>query len=92
MIPSFLGNAVGGGLFTGVVYWYLFLSGGEEIEVFEGEMTAQDTAVYEQVRLPHSPSSPFSPPLPFPLLFPPPSSSLPPSSLTPILLVRRSGL
>lgn len=25
MIPSGLGNIVGGGLFTGVLYWYLFL-------------------------------------------------------------------
>jgi len=55
MIPSFLGNAVGGGLFTGVVYWYLFLSGGEEIEVFEGEMTLQDRTVYEQVSYFYSP-------------------------------------
>jgi hypothetical protein len=27
MIPSLLGNIVGGGLFTGVLYWYLYLAG-----------------------------------------------------------------
>jgi hypothetical protein len=27
MIPSLLGNIVGGGLFTGAVYWYLYLAG-----------------------------------------------------------------
>lgn len=29
MIPSLLGNIIGGGLFTGVVYWYLFLAGND---------------------------------------------------------------
>ena len=46
MIPSFLGNAIGGGLFTGVVYWYLFLAG-SEVELYFDTMAA-DTAVYEQ--------------------------------------------
>lgn len=27
MIPSLLGNIIGGGLFTGVIYWYLYLAG-----------------------------------------------------------------
>jgi len=46
MIPSFLGNAIGGGLFTGVVYWYLFLAG-TEVEIHFDTMPT-DTAVYEQ--------------------------------------------
>lgn len=46
MIPSLLGNFVGGGLFTGVVYWYLFLAG-EEVEIHFDTMPL-DTAVYEQ--------------------------------------------
>lgn len=47
MIPSLLGNIVGGGLFTGVVYWYLFLAGGEEVEI-HFDTLPMDTAVYEQ--------------------------------------------
>ncbi|KAE9371573.1 hypothetical protein N431DRAFT_410451 [Stipitochalara longipes BDJ] len=46
MIPSLLGNIVGGGLFTGVVYWYLFLAG-EEVEI-HFDTQPLDTAVYEQ--------------------------------------------
>jgi formate/nitrite transporter FocA (FNT family) len=42
MIPSFLGNAVGGGLFVGVVYWYLFLAG-TEVEIHFDTMPT-DTA------------------------------------------------
>jgi len=49
MIPSFLGNFVGGGLFTGVVYWYLFLAGGEEVPIhFDQETGAMHAAVFEQ--------------------------------------------
>lgn len=29
MIPSVLGNIVGGGLFVGVLYWYLYLAGND---------------------------------------------------------------
>jgi hypothetical protein len=46
MIPSLLGNFIGGGLFTGVVYWYLFLAG-QEVEIHFDTMPL-DTAVYEQ--------------------------------------------
>lgn len=46
MIPSFLGNAIGGGLFTGAIYWYLFLAG-NEVEIHFDTMP-MDTAVYEQ--------------------------------------------
>ena len=46
MIPSLLGNIVGGGLFTGVLYWYLFLAG-TEVEIHFDTMPL-DTAVYEQ--------------------------------------------
>lgn len=27
MIPTALGNLVGGGLFVGTIYWYLYLTG-----------------------------------------------------------------
>ena len=46
MIPSLLGNIVGGGLFTGVIYWYLFLAGTEVPIHFD--TLPLDTAVYEQ--------------------------------------------
>lgn len=53
MIPSLLGNIIGGGVFVGLVYWYLFLSGGEEVQIhFDTE--AMDTAVYEQGIFPFS--------------------------------------
>jgi hypothetical protein len=29
MIPSLIGNIIGGGVFTGVLYWYLYLAGTE---------------------------------------------------------------
>ncbi|KAK0120466.1 hypothetical protein ONS96_010680 [Cadophora gregata f. sp. sojae] len=32
MLPALLGNIIGGGLFCGAVYWYLFLEG-EEVEI-----------------------------------------------------------
>lgn len=46
MIPSLLGNIVGGGLFTGVVYWYLYLAG-TEIAIHFDTMPL-DTTGYEQ--------------------------------------------
>jgi len=46
MIPSFLGNVIGGGLFTGAIYWYLFLEG-DDVEIHFDTMP-MDTAVYEQ--------------------------------------------
>jgi hypothetical protein len=46
MIPSLLGNIVGGGLFVGAIYWYLFLEG-TEVEI-HFDTTPLDTAVYEQ--------------------------------------------
>ncbi|RDW63472.1 hypothetical protein BP6252_11017 [Coleophoma cylindrospora] len=35
MIPAGLGNIVGGGLFVGVVYWYLYLAGSEVTVPFD---------------------------------------------------------
>ncbi|TVY62743.1 putative formate transporter [Lachnellula suecica] len=46
MIPSALGNIVGGGLFVGGVYWYLYLAG-NEVEI-HFDHTPMDTAVLEQ--------------------------------------------
>jgi hypothetical protein len=46
MIPSLIGNFIGGGLFTGVIYWYLFLAG-TEVEI-HFDTQPLDTAVYEQ--------------------------------------------
>jgi formate/nitrite transporter len=33
LIPTTLGNTVGGGLFVGAIYWYLYLTGEGEVEV-----------------------------------------------------------
>lgn len=33
IIPAFLGNVVGGGLFVGVLYWYLHLQGEDAVLV-----------------------------------------------------------
>ena len=33
MIPTTLGNIIGGGLFVGVAYWYLYLTGEGDVEV-----------------------------------------------------------
>jgi formate/nitrite transporter len=33
MIPALLGNIVGGGLFVGVVYWYLYLSANDAVVI-----------------------------------------------------------
>ncbi|TAQ83136.1 hypothetical protein B7494_g8539 [Chlorociboria aeruginascens] len=46
MIPSLIGNFIGGGLFTGVIYWYLYLAGTDVPIHFDG--IPMDTAVYEQ--------------------------------------------
>jgi hypothetical protein len=46
MIPSALGNIVGGGLFVGVVYWYLYLAG-QEVEI-HFDLRPADIAVSEQ--------------------------------------------
>jgi Formate/nitrite transporter len=35
MIPAALGNIVGGGLFVGVLYWYLFLLGDDVVIHFD---------------------------------------------------------
>lgn len=37
MIPAFLGNLVGGGLFVGVVYWYLYIQGDSRPIFIDGE-------------------------------------------------------
>ena len=46
MIPAGLGNIVGGGLFVGVAYWYLYLAGNEVEIHFDDSPT--DTAVFDQ--------------------------------------------
>ncbi|CAL3962763.1 unnamed protein product [Diplocarpon coronariae] len=33
LIPSLIGNIIGGGFFMGVVYWYMFLAGGEDVAI-----------------------------------------------------------
>lgn len=33
LIPTTLGNIVGGGLFVGVAYWYLFLTGSGSVDI-----------------------------------------------------------
>lgn len=44
MIASSLGNIVGGGLFVGTTYWYLYLTGEERVQVSFG-LGAEETAV-----------------------------------------------
>jgi formate/nitrite transporter len=36
MIPALIGNIVGGGLFVGVVYWYMYLAGNPEPVMIDG--------------------------------------------------------
>ena len=33
MIPTLLGNMIGGGIFVGAIYWYLYLTGGGAVEI-----------------------------------------------------------
>lgn len=42
MIPALLGNIVGGGLFVGVVYWYLYLAEDTEPNMIDDELFAAD--------------------------------------------------
>ncbi|GAB7331787.1 hypothetical protein MBLNU13_g03749t1 [Cladosporium sp. NU13] len=42
MIPALLGNIVGGGLFVGAVYWYLYLAEGNEPNMIDDELFAAD--------------------------------------------------
>lgn len=44
MIPTALGNIVGGGLFVGTAYWYLYLTGEVGVEV-SFNMSTLDTAM-----------------------------------------------
>ncbi|KAK3071838.1 hypothetical protein LTR53_007931 [Teratosphaeriaceae sp. CCFEE 6253] len=37
MIPALLGNIVGGGVFVGVVYWYLYIAGDEKPIAIDGD-------------------------------------------------------
>ncbi|RDW73280.1 hypothetical protein BP6252_07187 [Coleophoma cylindrospora] len=46
MIPSLLGNIVGGSLFVGVLYWYLFLAG-EDVPI-HFDFNPNDIATYQQ--------------------------------------------
>jgi hypothetical protein len=46
MISSAIGNIIGGGLFVGGVYWYLYLEG-TEVEI-HFDNAGVDNAVYEQ--------------------------------------------
>jgi hypothetical protein len=47
MIPSLLGNIVGGGFFVGAVYWYMHLADGQEVEMPTDEKPTKHT-IYEQ--------------------------------------------
>lgn len=37
MIPALLGNIVGGGVFVGVVYWYLYLAMAKDEVIIDGK-------------------------------------------------------
>ncbi|GAB7343063.1 hypothetical protein MBLNU457_1149t1 [Dothideomycetes sp. NU457] len=48
MIPSLIGNIIGGGLFVGVMYWYLFLTGDNTPVVVDGDFfDVEDRIAYE---------------------------------------------
>lgn len=47
MMPSLLGNIVGGGLFVGATYWYLHLAG-TDVEIHFDHEAIAGHAVYEQ--------------------------------------------
>lgn len=42
MIPSLIGNIIGGGLFVGMAYWYLHVSGEEGPIAVDGALFAAD--------------------------------------------------
>ena len=44
MIPTALGNTVGGGLFVGAIYWYLYLAG-PGVEDIKFDLGGLDTAM-----------------------------------------------
>ncbi|KAH9810092.1 Formate/nitrite transporter [Teratosphaeria destructans] len=44
MIPALIGNIIGGGLFVGVVYWYLYLTGDTTPIPIDGASFADDKA------------------------------------------------
>lgn len=44
MIPTLLGNLVGGGLFVATAYWYLYLTGEDNIQI-EFNLGSQRTAM-----------------------------------------------
>lgn len=46
MIPALLGNIVGGGLFVGVVYWYLYLSSGDAVVIDGSSYGGRPTALF----------------------------------------------
>ncbi|EKD14931.1 uncharacterized protein L3040_005007 [Drepanopeziza brunnea f. sp. 'multigermtubi'] len=49
MIPSLLGNIVGGSVFVGTVYWYMHLADGQVVEMPTDEKPAKQT-IYQQAR------------------------------------------
>ncbi|TKA27169.1 hypothetical protein B0A50_04506 [Salinomyces thailandicus] len=43
MIPALIGNILGGGLFVGVVYWYLYITGDSTPVAVDGSLFGSDT-------------------------------------------------
>jgi hypothetical protein len=43
MIPSLIGNVIGGGVFVGAVYWYLFITGESTPISVDGDIYGNDT-------------------------------------------------
>lgn len=47
MIPALLGNTIGGGLFVGAIYWYLYLTGEGVSIAVDFNLDAANTAIDE---------------------------------------------
>ena len=46
LIPTLIGNLLGGGIFVGAAYWYLYLTGEDDVEV-DFNVGATSTAIAE---------------------------------------------
>lgn len=57
IIPAFLGNLIGGGLFVGVLYWYLHLEGETAIAV-DGALFTGGHSVIDAERGIRTPAEP----------------------------------
>lgn len=57
MMPTLLGNLLGGGLFVGTAYWYLYLTGQDNIQI-DFDLSAIQTATEAGGPMPHDKRKP----------------------------------